>query len=112
MSTAQSKINSLTKDGLTGVSGFGVDGLAPLIWHVNASYASTKGKVFVSTKDMGWRRMSRVTAEKQGRSIIRCSYCKRPAISLDHSWPYLQEATHCAWHRNWRELANEMESKY
>ncbi len=100
-------INQLTKDGLTGNSGFGVEGLAPLIRHVNAPYAATRGKVFVETSDLGWRRMTRVAAEKAGRRIIKCSYCKRPATTVDHSWPYLIEATHCAWHRDWMRHANE-----
>ena len=99
--------NQLTKDGLTGNSGFAVEGLAPLITHISANYASTKGKVFVETRDMGWRRMTRVAAEKQGKPIIRCSYCKRPAISVDHCWPYLQEATYCGHHRNWTRFAEE-----
>lgn len=96
------KPNQFTKDGLTGRSGFNVEGMS-FAFHVSANYAAMKG-VFVETKDMGWRRMTRVAAEKQGKRIIRCSYCKRPAISLDHSWPHLQEATYCARHRNWQEL--------
>jgi len=102
------KPNQLTKDGLTGRSGFNVEGMS-LAFHVSANYAATKGMVFVESEEecTNWERMTRVVAEKQGKRIIRCSYCKRPAISLDHSWPYLQEATYCARHRNWQELMRE-----
>lgn len=103
-------INQLTKDGLTGNSGFGVEGFGPLIRHVSAPYAATKGKVFVDDGDLGWERMPRKAAEKAGRRIIRCTYCKRPATTVDHSWPYLTEATHCAWHRDWRHLMEEKDS--
>lgn len=79
--------------GLSGNSGFVAtpDGMV----HVNANYDSNK-KVFVETRDGYWRRESRKRANPE--KIIRCSYCKRPAVSLDHCWPYLQEATTCAVH--------------
>lgn len=99
-------INQLTKDGLTGNSGFGVAGL----FHVNAPYAATKGLVFADDGDLGWERVTRVEANKRGRPIIRCTYCKRPATTVDHCWPYLTEATHCAWHRDWMRHMKERET--
>ena len=30
--------------------------------------------------------------------IICCYYCNKPAVSLDHSWPWLQDATVCKEH--------------
>jgi ribosomal protein S27AE len=48
----------------------------------------------------GWRRVKRGKARKA--DIIRCSYCGRSAVLLDHSWPYCAEATVCARHKNWQ----------
>lgn len=101
--------NQLTKEGLTGGSGFGVESLEG-IWHLNANYAATEGHVFVETKDVEyieWRRVK--TEDAKGHRIISCSYCKNPAISLDHSWPYLTEATYCADHRDWQKWSAERE---
>lgn len=100
--------NQLTKKGLTGTSGFNVEGLNPAS-HINAPYAAAKDGVFVETGDMGWQRMERATAEKRSLRIIRCSYCRRPATTVDHSWPYLTEATHCAWHSDWRKHADQVQ---
>ncbi len=60
-------MNQLTKDGLTGNSGFNVAGLGPAITHVSSNYAATKGKVFVSTRDMNWRRMTRALRAKENK---------------------------------------------
>lgn len=99
-------MNVLTKDGLTGNSGFGVLNM-PFATHVSASYAATKKKCFVASRNTDWRRMTLARAKKERREIISCSYCRRPAISLDHFWPYHSEVNHCAWHRNWTELIKE-----
>ncbi len=105
-----SKPNDFTKDGLTGTSGFGVEGL-PGIWHINANYAATEGNVFVEVESAGeWERMKETDAVEQKRRVIPCTYCAKPAISLDHSWPYLTEATYCADHRDWQRWATEAET--
>ncbi len=98
--------NLLTKHGLTGNSGLGALGC----FHVSANYAARKAGCFVEVIPRGervptWRRMTVERATKEKRHIISCSYCRRPAISLDHYWPYHSEANHCAWHTNWTELA-------
>ena len=98
--------NKFTKDGLTGNSGFRVEGISDA-WHVNANYAATENMVFVESGDMGWKRMKEADAVEKKRRIIRCSYCTKPAISLDHCWPYLQEASYCDKHRNWQELVGQ-----
>lgn len=99
------KRNQFTKDGLTGNSGFNIEGLSD-IFHLSANYAATKGFVFVEVKEdrRDWERVKKSDAIKNKRHIIRCSYCTKPAISLDHSWPYLQEATYCADHRDWQKM--------
>ena len=99
-------MNCLSKDGLTGNSGFGVDGLSGII-HVSANYAATKDHVFVETEDMGWERIKRADLATDKRPVIRCSYCAAAAISLDHCWPYLQEATYCEVHRDWQRWMKE-----
>lgn len=101
--------NSLTKNGLTGNSGFGV---VPGI-HINANYAAVKGKCFVEVEENGdltgaWKRTTVKCAKEKGWRIIKCSYCNRPAISLDHCWPYLTEATYCAHHRDWQKHLETM----
>lgn len=93
------KPNILTKDGLTENSGLNVEGFGG-IFHISAPYAAGDKKVFVETRDFGWRRMTVTRAKKENRTIIPCSYCKRPAITVDHYHPYHNEMTHCAWHRN------------
>ena len=103
-------MNILTKDGLTGCSGVGVANL-PGIIHISANYAAGKKRCFVVTHARrldgpSWKRMTLARAKKEKRDILRCSYCSRPAISLDHHWPYHSEANHCAHHRNWTELCN------
>jgi len=74
------------------------------IIHVNANYSSN-GMVFVvdcedenDTFGMSWERMSLEQAKHDGRQIITCHYCEKPAVSLDHSYPYLQGATTCKEH--------------
>jgi len=86
-------INKLSKYGLTGDCGF----ISPNI-HVNANY-DCNGMVFVETDDY-WERMPKKEAKKKGLKIIKCSYCDKPAVSLDHSWPYLQDETTCKKHYN------------
>lgn len=93
MKTASvSKIETVEfgKYGLTGNSG--------LIGncHFNAPY-DCNGMVFVKTDD-GWERVPKEQAKKENRKIITCSYCNKPAVSLDHCWPHLQKETVCKKH--------------
>ena len=78
------------KYGLTGNSGLTGWG------HVSASY-DCNGMVFVETDDY-WKRMPKEEAEKQGLKIITCSYCDKPAVSLDHHYPYMADQNLCAEH--------------
>ncbi len=102
------KISGLGKFGLKGNSGLGVGGF----FHVSAPYDSN-GKVFVEHtyhrkfKQNGkteiesmdsWKRMDLKTARKQGKKIICCSMCDKPAVSLDHLWPYDIMFNRCAEH--------------
>jgi len=38
------------------------------------------------------------TPEVAGADVIKCSRCDRPAVQLDHCWPYQNETTLCAAH--------------
>jgi hypothetical protein len=90
------KSGELDKYGLTGVHGFVGAGI-----HLSANYSSGDDTVFVRDEeewDM-WERIN--TKDAKDRNIITCYYCDKPAVSLDHSWPYLQEHTTCAEH--WEE---------
>jgi hypothetical protein len=86
----------LTKYGLTGNSGF-VGG-----FHLNANYAAGEGNVFQKAQlEMypgefvdHWERVK--TEDANPDKIIKCYNCNKPAVTLDHSWPYLQEKTLCA----------------
>jgi hypothetical protein len=95
-------MNTLTKDGLIGSSGLGVDG--SVFFHIAANYAAGRGKCFVEWFGRGdsapdWKRMTLKRAHKEGRHIIACAHCDKPAISLDHLWPYHSEMNYCAAHR-------------
>jgi len=59
-------------------------------------------KVFVSVphKKHGkvWKRVR--VAKADPRCIIRCDMCDKPAVVLDHLWPYHSEMNRCSDHRN------------
>lgn len=99
---------SLGKYGIKGSTGLGVGGF----FHVSAPYDSN-GKVFVChtykrkyiqdgvvlTEEMdSWKRMTLARAKKEHRRIIPCSMCNRPAVSLDHLWPYEIMFNRCSEH--------------
>lgn len=82
--------NQFGKYGLTGDSGFIGD------CHFSAPY-DCNGMVFVE-HDNWWKRMDKKEAKKKGLKIIKCEYCDKPAVSLDHHWPYMSDTTVCAKH--------------
>lgn len=93
--------NELTEHGLTGRSGYLVNNIPSAI-HVSANYAAMDGNVFVETGEDNvpeWERVTLEQAIKEGKKIIKCSYCQNPAISLDHFWPYHSEMNYCAEHK-------------
>jgi hypothetical protein len=87
-------VNKLGKYGLKGNSGIGKWGAN--IVHINAPY-DANGMVFVDHKDH-WKRMRLSTAKKRKKEIILCSDCKKPAVRLDHLYPYHSEMNACATH--------------
>lgn len=92
--------NEVGKFGITGNSGLGVLGY----FHCGLPYDSN-GMVFVSVGRCGdrWVRMPidkakiAITRRKR-REIIKCYMCEKPAISLDHLWPYHSELCRCEEH--------------
>lgn len=75
--------------------------------HVNAPYGAEAGSVFVDLGDERWERMDRQEAEASGAKVITCTYCGKPAVMVDHCWPYLVESTVCQRHKDmeaWRWL--------
>jgi len=92
--------NILTKYGLTGNSGLGVANMS--VFHVSANYYAGKNKVFIEKiyKEWGliWERMTLYMARKKKKKIITCAKCLRPAISLDHHWPYYDDHNYCELH--------------
>ena len=97
---------SLGRYGITGNSGLGVGGF----FHVNAPF-DCNGKVFVKweyrqkspdgkkiEKWESWKRMTLKRAIKENREIIPCYFCKNPAASLDHCYPYMSDKTLCKNH--------------
>jgi hypothetical protein len=92
MTNAMSDIGKYGLKGNTGLCACGV-------YHVSAPYDSN-GKVFVSIRHKQWGEIwRRVSADKANPArVIRCSMCDKPAVSLDHLWPYHSEMNRCAKH--------------
>ena len=94
----------MDKYGITGNTGLGVGGL----FHISAPYSiGITDKVFVEhryrnngTGDTwdSWKRMTLIRAYKENKRIITCSRCARPAVSLDHHWPHMNDYNVCAVH--------------
>lgn len=60
---------------------------------------SADGKIFIRDKTgEGWFRGTAEEAAKRGLRVIRCNYCDKPAVTLDHSYPYQTETTACQDH--------------
>ena len=87
--------------GLTGNSG-----ILPGGNHINAPYDSN-GELFIRIiepteegVEYRWDRMTLEEVRKNNnyKNIIKCHYCDKPAVRLDHSWPYLVGMTSCADH--------------
>lgn len=93
-------VNPKKPFGLTGNTGVFSDKDGSFV-HINAPYVSD-GKVFVTLKSepMSWRRVTPKEAKRRKMSVIKCSYCKRAAVRIDHSWPYLTGTTSCNNHLN------------
>lgn len=67
------------------------------IIHVHANYGAEKDEVFIKVNnDNGWQRVKEKDANK--RDIIRCTYCTKYAVSIDHSYPWQRESTVCKEH--------------
>ncbi len=93
------------KYGLTGNSGLGALGM----FHIGLPY-DCNGKVFVEWKFRhkflsgnteeweGWKRMALKRAIKEKRKIIKCNYCDKPVVRLDHLWDYHDELNACEDH--------------
>jgi len=84
-------MNKLGKFGIKGNTGLGVAGA----FHLSAPYDSN-GQVFVDCRDRGWERVDADKANPD--AIIRCCMCDKPAVSLDHLYPYHSEMNRCARH--------------
>ena len=93
------KMGQIGKYGITGNTGLGIGGN----FHVSMPYDSN-GKVFVkceindgsgATFD-SWKRVNPDKADQ--KKIIRCYFCDKPAVRLDHLHPYHDETTACKDH--------------
>jgi len=97
------KNGQIGKHGLTGNSGLGVGGF----FHISMPYDSN-GKVFALCKlkqklpdgkfetHESWKRVDKSKAKE--KDIIRCAFCEKPAVRLDHLWPYYSELNACEDH--------------
>ena len=97
------KNKQIGKYGLVGNSGLGVGGF----FHIGVPYDSN-GKVFVKwtyrrklpdgkvERLDSWKRVDENKAKE--KDIIRCFVCKKPAVRLDHLWPYYAETNACKKH--------------
>lgn len=88
-------MNRIGKYGLTGSSGR-IGGI-----RLAMPYGANKGIVFVEDEHAEWGAWCRMTlrrAQREKRTIIPCSRCDKPAVSLDHYWPYYNDFTRCEDH--------------
>lgn len=94
------------KFGITGNTGLGVGGM----FHVSAPYDSN-GKVFVwEQQHDGGETWYRVESDQADPAhIIRCSMCDKPAVSLDHLWPYYVEMNRCKEHYGAEEVVHDVD---
>jgi hypothetical protein len=79
------------ENGLTGNSGIVPGG------HLGMNYSAGEGNVFVATKDW-WKRVT-ANEVQDGDVIVTCYYCDKPAISIDHHYPYETEFNYCEDHK-------------
>jgi len=88
-------MSDMGKYGIKGNTGLGVGGM----FHVSAPY-DNNGKVFVRVDHPEWGEVwERVDADKADpQRVIRCVMCDKPAVSLDHHWPYYSDMNRCADH--------------
>lgn len=82
--------NAIGKYGITGDHGF----FGSI--HLSAPF-DCNGKVFVEDGEY-WKRVTKREAKKKGLRVIHCSECDKPAVRLDHLWPYENKMTACAEH--------------
>ena len=86
-------------NGLAGNSGLGAEYHNAEVFHVSAPF-SNNGMVFVDVDDgkCDWKRVPE--AEADPAKIIRCSEpgCEKPAVMLDHFYPYHSENNRCEGH--------------
>jgi hypothetical protein len=83
------------------IDDYGIVGRAnhlPGIGLLNMNYSSA-GKVFIEDKTgEGWFRGTPEEARKRGLKVVSCHYCHKPAVTLDHSYPWQTEYTACEDH--------------
>lgn len=65
--------------------------------HACYHYRTEKGEVFVDDSEWDWWKVVEATSENVVRAI-RCSKCDKPAVRLDHLYPYDREFNRCADH--------------
>ena len=92
----------LGKHGLLGDSGIATDETGRMVMHLAAPY-DADGRVFVEIGDPAdgmWRRCTPAQAKAWGKKPIPCSRrgCGRPAVRLDHHWPYYSDMNACDKH--------------
>jgi hypothetical protein len=91
-----------TGPGLTGNSGVLGKVNVSGIYHIAAPY-SNNGMVFINTHDenghnMSWERVTREEAKRREEEPIQCSMCMKPAVMLDHYYPYYPDMNRCEDH--------------
>lgn len=65
--------------------------------HISSPFRpKQRGKVFVSLGEGDWELCSE--SDVKDRPIITCVHCEKPAVQLDHFWPYHSEQNLCAFH--------------
>jgi len=66
--------------------------------HVSRPFVAKPGEVFVVSgiQEESWQLCPE--SEAEGKRVIVCTHCDKPAIQLDHFWPYYSDHNLCAFH--------------
>jgi hypothetical protein len=96
------KLTRTTHYGLSGTTGIATDDKGAMVAHLTMSYGNNDKEMVFVVPDVAafnvWERMPKKEAERRKLSPIKCTYCDKPAVRLDHSWPYVIGRTACADH--------------
>lgn len=66
--------------------------------HISRPFVAKPGEVFVVSGTTGQDWQLCPESEAEGGRVIVCTHCDKPAVQLDHFWPYYSEHNLCTFH--------------